>query len=64
MTRRQALLAVLAVLVTRDGVHGRGMEPGWLTVNLSQWPGVIVRLDGQEPYYVDSKELFDALRET
>jgi hypothetical protein len=62
MTRRQALLTVLAVLATRVEAHGQDLPPGFLTLPLDKWKGVLVTYQGQS-YALAPDELWAALRD-
>lgn len=58
MNRRVALLAALTLPL--GYFRAFAAEAGWLTVDLGQWKGIKVRLDGKE-VIVTNVELFNAL---
>ncbi len=63
VTRREALNLVALLAAQGMVTHGQGLTPGFLTVDLDQWKGIIVRLKGKEPLYLDVADLFEAFRE-
>ena len=62
MTRRQALLAVLAMMT--NGVEAVEVQhmPGFFRVDLDKWRGVAVTFRGQR-YVIAADELWAALKE-
>lgn len=58
MNRRAAVLALLSMPL--GYFKAFAAEAGWLTVDLSQWAGIKVRLAGKE-VVVTNLEIFEAL---
>lgn len=62
MTRRQAWLAVIGLLLTTRRV-AHAAEPGVLTIDLTQWKHVVVK-HGANQITVSPQTIFNALKET
>jgi hypothetical protein len=62
VTRRQAWLAVIGLLLTTRRV-AYAAEPGVLTIDLNQWDRVVVK-HGDDVITVRPQAIFNALKET
>jgi len=62
VTRRQAWLAVIGLLLTTRRVT-YAAEPGVLTIDLNQWDRVVVK-HGNETITARPQAIFAALKET
>jgi len=65
MTRRRAILAVLALPLARFArAQAVTATPGpaWLTIDLNQWNGLTVVYRNQE-IHLRAQDVFDALKE-
>ena len=60
MTRRMALISLL--MLPLGYYKAFAAESGWLTIDLGDWKGIKVRLNGKE-IAVTNLELFEALKE-
>jgi hypothetical protein len=62
VTRRQAWLAVIGLLLTTRRM-ANAAEPGVLTIDLNQWDRVVIR-HGTETITARPQAIFAALKET
>lgn len=64
MNRRTAILALLVAPMAEAtaGAVAPGTKPAELTLDLSRWSGVTVRMSGRPDIQITAREIYEALK--